>query len=452
MVSTHGRTIAGGNFDMKTLLGGSDFVLPLNARGLGLGSLSGLTLWGGGDYRGLSGKSSGLGWDGDLLSGHLGADVQVSRDVLTGVAVSWGQVDVDYNDPGDDRIGRTGDYDINIATVHPYVGWSALGGRLDLWATAGYGWGELEIESDDMRVGRSASDITMQTVGAGGSGQLMQRGATTLRLRGEALHTSMDVEGGDRITALMVEARRARLGLELAHTHRLVDGGQVVPSVELGVRHDAGDGRTGTGAELGGGIRYTNPVHGLTVEGRGRVLLGHTGDYNDWGLGGSVRVDGGDGSGRGLSISLRPVWGATASRADQVWSQAASSVVPGGGSGGAAGSSGQQRQNGQMDIDIGYGLGWGEGVLVVPYGRMTLTNSPARTWRIGSRMSLGYGATFNVEGIREETAVRLVNQGLSFNFGLGFSNGVRMSLEGSRQQNAAEALNHGIKVQLGLDF
>ena len=105
-----------------------------------------------------------------------------------------------------------------------------------------------------------------------------------------------------------------------------------------------------------------------------------------------------------------------------------------------------------MDLDIGYGVGWGEEVLVVPYGRMTVTNSPARTWRLGSRMSVGSGMTLNIEGVREETAARLVNQGLRLNFGVGLSNGVRLDLEGLRQQNAAEALNHGVKVQIGLEF
>jgi len=60
--------------------------------------------------------------------------------------------------------------------------------------------------------------------------------------------------------------------------------------------------------------------------------------------------------------------------------------------------------------------------------------------------------TLNVEGIREETAARLVNQGMRLRFGLGLRNGVRLNVEGMRQQNAAEALNHGIRLQVGLDF
>ena len=447
MVKAHGKTIASGNFDLKALLGGSDFVLPLDAGGVA-SVLSGVTLWGGGDYRSLSGKKDTLDWDGNLFSGHVGADARIGDDVLAGVAVSWGQADLDYSDLTDNRIGRRGDYDVSITTVHPYVGWTLLGGRLDLWATAGYGWGELEIASEDTEVvGRSASDLTMQTIGAGGSGKILDRSGTTVRLKAEALHTTMDVEGGDKIAALMVEARRARFGLEVAHTHVFAGGGQFTPSVEVGMRHDAGDGRTGTGAEVGGGLRYTDAAWGLTVESRGRLLLGHTGGYKDWGLGGSVKFESGGGGGRGLSLSLRPTWGSVASRVDQLWSQEASVVVPGSGGGRVLG-----RRSGRMDLDIGYGMGWGDEVLVTPYSRFTVASGSARTYRVGGRMDVGSGVALNVEGIREETVARLVNQGMRLRFGVGLSNGVRLAVEGMRQQNAAEALNHGVKLRIGWDF
>ncbi|MDD9858890.1 MAG: hypothetical protein OXU40_00350, partial [Nitrospira sp.] len=64
---------------------------------------------------------------------------------------------------------------------------------------------------------------------------------------------------------------------------------------------------------------------------------------------------------------------------------------------------------------------------------------------------LGSLTTFNVEGVREETAAQLVNHGLRMQLGVTVS-GVRLSLEGTRQQNQAQALNHGIKLEIGLGF
>ena len=436
IVTTHGKTIAEGNFNLKTLMGGSGFVLPLNAREIvPSAGLTSLTLWGSGDYRSLGGKSQEIDWNGDLFTAHLGADARLRNDLLAGLAVSWSRADLGYNVTGLNP--RRGDYEVALTTVHPYVGWTLLGGRLDVWATAGYGWGKLEVTGSTTS-GQASSDVTTQTFGAGGSGQLLKRGGTTLRLKGEALHTSMDVDESDDIEAIMVESRRTRLSLEASHTHTLAGGGQLVPTVEVGMRNDAGDGRTGTGAELGGGLRYTDSARGLTVESRGRVLVGHTGDYHDWGLSGAVKFATGSG-GRGFSLSLQPSWGSTGSRAAQVWSQEAATMPV----------AASPPRNGQVDVDLGYGLGWDE-FLVTPYGRMTLTNSPARSYRVGGRMRLGGQMTLDLEGTREETAARLVNHGIRLQFGLGPR--LTFSLEGTRKQTTAQALNHGIKLQVGLGF
>ncbi len=436
VLTTHGRALAEGTFNLKTLLGGSDFVLPLNAREMAPGTgLSSVTLWGGGDYRAFSGKGDAINWDGNMFSAHLGADARLRDDLLAGVAVSWSEADLDYADDG------SGDYEVGLTSVHPYVGWTALGGRLDLWATAGYGWGELEIAADDDPNDRRAtSDVTMQTIGAGGSVQVFDGRAATLRIKGEALQTSMDVEGSEDITAVRIGARRLRLGLEASRTHLLAGGGQLVPTLEVGMRHDAGDGRTGTGAEVGGGLRYTDAANGLTVESHGRVLLGHSGDYQDWGIGGAVRLAAGRG-GHGLSFNLQPAWGAAASRVSQVWAQEAATTV--------AAAATPVRQNGRVDMNLGYGLGWEE-MLVTPYSQVTLTNGSARAYRLGSRMRLGGGMTLNLEGIREETAARLVNHGIRLQFGV--SDRTTFSLEGTRKETATQALNHGITLQLGLDF
>ncbi len=409
MALTHGRAFAEGTLDMKTLLGGSDFVLPLHASEAGRATgLSGITLWGGGDYRTLSGGGDTINWDGDMFSAHLGADTRLREDLLAGVAVSWSEVDLDYTYPD----FGPGEYDVDLTSVHPYLGWTALSGRLDLWATVGYGWGELEIAreptTDETGI-RASSDVTMQTVGAGGSVQVLESHAATVRLKGEALQTTMEVEGNADLAALKVEGRRLRVGLEASHTHQLAGGSRLVPTLEVGVRHDAGNGRTGTGAEVGGGMRYTDEAHGLTVESHGRVLLGHSGDYKDWGIGGAVRLSAGR-DGHGLSFSLQPTWGATASRVSQVWAQEAAATV----------AATPVQQDGRVALRMGYGLGWGDEALVTPYGRMTLTNTQTRAYRLGSRMRLGNRLLLNLEGTRQETVAQPVDHGVLLQLGLNF--------------------------------
>ncbi len=382
-LASHGQAMADGTLSLKDLLGGGDFVLPLNARAAaGAPGLSSLAFWGAGDYSNLDGSGGAVDWDGDLFSAHLGADARLRDDLLVGLAVSWSRVDLDYSDPD-----RSGDYELDLTSFHPYVGWSALSGKLDLWATVGYGWGDLEIADETQQ---ASSDVEMRTVAVGGLGRLLKVGATTLRLKGDALLTEMEVEGSDEMAALTVDARRVRMILEGSRTHTLADGAQLEPSLEVGVRHDGGDGETGFGAELGGGVRYSNPVMGLTLEGRARTLVGRD-SYGEWGVNGLIRLE--RGNGRGLSFNLSPGYGKTGSGTQRLWQQGLHDKIDG-----------ERDYGARMDLRLGYGLpAFGGRGLLTPYSELTFGDS-ARNYRLGMEWELGALFELNLTGERHESS------------------------------------------------
>ncbi len=382
-LASHGQAMADGTLSLKDLLGGGDFVLPLNARAAaGAPGLSSLAFWGAGDYSNLDGSGGAVDWDGDLFSAHLGADARLRDDLLVGLAVSWSRVDLDYSVPG-----RSGDYELDLTSFHPYVGWSALSGKLDLWATVGYGWGDLEIADEAQQ---ASSDVEMRTVAVGGLGRLLKVGATTLRLKGDALLTEMEVEGSDEMAALTVDARRVRMILEGSRTHTLADGAQLEPSLEVGVRHDGGDGETGFGAELGGGVRYSNPVMGLTLEGRARTLVGRD-SYGEWGVDGLIRLE--RGNGRGLSFNLSPGYGKTGSGTQRLWQQGLHDKIDG-----------ERDYGARMDLRLGYGLpAFGGRGLLTPYSEVTFGDS-ARNYRLGMEWELGALFELNLTGERHESS------------------------------------------------
>ena len=187
----------------------------------------------------------------------------------------------------------TGEVSTTVTSLNPYVGWHMPGG-MNLWAAAGYGTGEVEI--DDASAEMQSSDLTQQMVAAGVSGPLMSSdgmiagGTTNLSLKGEVAFTSADVDGSGTSASLSLSASRQRLMLEGTHVQKLDSGATFTPSLELGVRNDGGDGETGTGIEAGGALRYEDAASGLTVEGRVRTLLSHSGDYEETGVSGLVRI------------------------------------------------------------------------------------------------------------------------------------------------------------------
>lgn len=94
-----------------------------------------------------------IGWTGDPTR-PPGRD-----DILAGVALSWSRGGVDWTDRGGEAPGA-GTYQSRMTSVHPYVGWSAHEG-LRIWATAGLGAGDIEI--DDAQAGRHESRVSMRT-------------------------------------------------------------------------------------------------------------------------------------------------------------------------------------------------------------------------------------------------------------------------------------------------
>ncbi len=408
ILTTGGKALANGTLDLRDMLGRSAFVMPLNT---GSDMAKSLTLWGGGDYREIGGSGGGTDWDGSMFSARLGADARLSDTLLTGAAISWTSGDFDYGTLADSSTSGGGNSTLEMTSIAPYVGWSVLpGGRLNLWATVGYGRGEVGITDivaqntrgiDDMQT----SDATLMLAGGGVSARVLDSEMGHLRLKGEVMQTSMEVEGQKFIHEMTVEARRARFSVAAGNDLDIGNGAQLTPAIEVGLRHDEGnDGRTGTGAEVGGGVTYTDPHNRLTAATQGRYLLGHNGGYDDWGIGAIFSLNPAP-SGQGLALRLTPTYGQTVTNTAQLWNQNAATL-----SGTNAAALGRR-----MDAEVGYGLALADGQsLLTPYGNMTW-GQRTRAYRMGSRLTLASGLNLSLESQRGETPGAAVNHGVLVN-------------------------------------
>ena len=387
-IVANGPALQNGTFDLTRLLQGSSFNLPLG--GGGGGPFGDLTFWGSGDYRSLSGGGEqGVDYDGTVASANLGIDTRLSADVLAGVSLTSSQGSVDYADVN----AQEGELSTSLISVSPYVGWGSSGG-MSLWAMAGYGTGEVEIAD---AVGTDASDLTQTMFGVGASGSLMSSdrliggGTTSLLLKAEGAFTKAEVDGSETLESTTVNVSRQRLTLEGVFDQRLASGATLSPSLELGIRNDSGDGETGTGVETGGGLRYSDASSGLTVEGRARTLLSHSGDHEEWGVSGLVRFGPGA-SGQGLSFSLQPAWGQTASSVQRLWRTdvAALGALPAAYEG-----------TGRVSAQLAYGIGdtWGTKGMLTPYTDVSFSDAGSRRLSLGGRYDVGPWVGMSLEGV-----------------------------------------------------
>ena len=163
----------------------------------------------------------------------------------------------------------------------------------------------------------------------------------------------------------------------------------------MGLRHDGGDAETGTGVEVGAGLRYT--AGAVTIEAQARTLLAHEASgYEDWGASGAIRVTPSP-AGRGLTLSIAPAWGRTGSAAEPLWSAHDARAL---------GEDSEFEADSRLVIDAGYGIGLAHrrGVLT-PYAGLTLGDAGNRTVRTGTRWQLGSDAMVALEGSRQASRV-----------------------------------------------
>ena len=345
--------------------------------------------WGCGDYRRLSG-AGGLGagsWNGEVYSLHVGVDVRLGSNVLAGVSVSRSTGMIDYEGGlGSGTDG--GEHDLRLVGVHPFLGWSVTPG-LQLWGTVGHAWGELRIV-DELEGLTGAATLNSGALGL--NGRLLTRGATTLSLRGEGALAQLTADSATFEVATL-DMWRFRLTTELSHELLFSSGTSLTPWAELGARHDGGDGQTGAGLELGGGLRYRVPQVGLTAEGYGRWLAVHEGALQEWGVGAMVTIDPGMDR-RGLSASVTPSWGETATGVQRLWQQ------------GAAGPAWYGTSRAQVDAQLGYGVPvFGGRSVLTPFGAMNLAGDEARRYRLGGSLATSRWTTLSLEIERWDRAL-----------------------------------------------
>ena len=345
--------------------------------------------WGCGDYRRLSGAGGrGAGsWNGEVYSLHVGVDVRLGSNVLAGVSVSRSTGMIDYEGGlGSGTDG--GEHDLRLVGVHPFLGWSVTPG-LQLWGTVGHAWGELRIVDE---LGGLTGAATLNSGALGLNGRLLTRGATTLSLRGEGALAQLTADSATFEVATL-DMWRFRLTTELSHELLFSSGTSLTPWAELGARHDGGDGQTGAGLELGGGLRYRVPQVGLTAEGYGRWLAVHEGALQEWGVGAMVTIDPGMDR-RGLSASVTPSWGETATGVQRLWQQ------------GAAGPAWYGTSRAQVDAQLGYGVPvFGGRSVLTPFGAMNLAGNEARRYRLGGSLATSRWTTLSLEIERWDRAL-----------------------------------------------
>ena len=291
-----------------------------------------MAFWGRAAQARFDGAEGTFSLDGTVTTGMLGADYARGR-WLIGLALAQSDGEGDYRDTdiatraasqdcpaeaaelcrGAVREGD-GTVEASLTAAVPYAA-LRVSERLKLWGAAGHGSGEVTLKT--AMGGRYSADTSWSMAAAGMRGDLLappvEGSGPALAATSDALWTRTSSERTARLAASDSDVTRLRVGLEGSYHVAMESGASLVPKLEVGARHDGGDAETGFGVELGGGVKWTDPGMGLSLDLSGRTLIAHgNDDLKDRGFSAALAYDPAPATQRGASLSLRQDWGGKA--------------------------------------------------------------------------------------------------------------------------------------------
>ena len=367
-------------------------------------------LWGRGAITSFDGKEGDVTLDGEVTTAMLGADWAL-QGWTAGLAVGHSRGTGGYRERNcADNESCSGEVEASLTGLYPYVGLD-LSERVSVWASAGYGTGEVTLTPRD-RTSMSA-DLSMTMAAAGMRSALLapsEDSGTSLAVKADGRFTRTSSDAVERPTGRLegsdADAWRLRLGVEGSRTLRLGgDGGTTItPSFELGLRSDGGDAETGFGADAGGGLRLADTARGLSLDLKARGLIAHEADgFRERGASVSFAFDPRPSSDRGFSVSLRQSWGASSSGGmDALLGRETLAGLAAGDDGAGA------KATSRLEAELGYGLPVFGGTFTgTPHAGVALTGTKREYqlgWRLTGARRAAFGFALDLEGTRSESA------------------------------------------------
>ncbi|MXW35765.1 MAG: hypothetical protein F4Z60_09725 [Chloroflexi bacterium] len=302
------------------------------------GETPGLTAWGRVDGLRFEGTEESIEVGGEVVTGIVGVD-RTWGDVLLGLAVSRAR------GKGTWEGASGGGIEQSMTSLHPYARY-AVSDRLDVWGTAGFGRGRLEVATGEGETMEAGSRFLMGAAGA--RGVLLKADGWELAGRTDVMMTRTTSGETRGMRAGEAEAHRFRLVLEGSRNRSWDGGRRLDATLEIGLRHDWGDAETGTGAELGGRFRYADPALGLAMGAGARILAVHEASgYRERGASATFSWDPRPETRRGPTLSLKQDLGDPSSGVDALFGRDALAGTAGDGAGSGSG---------RFEGTFGYGL------------------------------------------------------------------------------------------------
>ena len=145
ILTNQGKAFSNDSFSMKSLLGSSSFSQNL-VPDAEISNFA--TVWGKGNLETISGNTDEKqqSWMGDSFIGQLGLDARIGNEVLSGIAYTNSDAQVDFRNNQNEQLT------FNIASngYHPYLGWRSLKNGFKISVQSGHGVGKIKVDQENI--------------------------------------------------------------------------------------------------------------------------------------------------------------------------------------------------------------------------------------------------------------------------------------------------------------
>ena len=363
-----------------SLLTGSAFSLNRETRQGGL-----LSFWSRGAQSSFFGREGALGLGGDVRTTMFGADY-AKGPLVAGLSLSHSRGLGSYDGLAVGQVASS------VTGLYPWLGYKVTD-RVSVWGVTGYGAGGMLLTPE----GGPAleSGLSMKMAAAGTRGELVAGGPEGfgLAFKADALWVGTAIDGVDgsagRLAATEAAVSRFRTALEGSRGYTVGSRLSLTPSVEVGLRHDAGDAETGAGMDLGGGLVVSDAGTGLAVDVRVRMLVVHQAEgFRERGMALTLSYNPTPSTPLGFNARVAPSWGGQAmSGAQALWGRETMAGMAHGGSF-ASGN--------RLDGEVGYGLPVGNRFVGTPRVGFS-TSEYGKDYRFGYGLGVLDRKSLNLE-------------------------------------------------------
>ena len=289
------------------------FTMPLaTASGAAEGGEA-LTVWRQRYHQDLRATEGPVDLDGDITGSMLGMDM-VTGDLLMGLGLHQAAARLDYQH-NSSQTHAEGGYHAAWQGLHPYFARHTSSARY--WGGLGLerGDGALSGDTEHPHARQAIALLTMH----GGAHRPLSAGADAMRLGvvSDGAYTQVTGEHFAGKRGLL------RLGLELAHTRQIAAGYRLDFDAGAAMRGDYHGHAADLGLDVNTGLSLTPPQAGLSFKVNAHAARSPA--MRAYGLATDIAWRA-RANGRGLTLSLTPQWGATASQRTALWQQGASGL------------------------------------------------------------------------------------------------------------------------------